>query len=257
MEQSTPKKIHARNSVCRLCGGAYESRHMLRILGKTGIDKNLPSKIHHACGITISEADCITKLICRKCEGFVVKVSEFKQKSQDIQIELELEQKCSVKRCMELSPSCKQPSKRVATEIRGQTSAKQLTFGEKPAQSNEDDHEESMEEASSFLRLQNAEEESTSQPVVHEQDLRINEDAQIIRALNSKPCDVIAEIIRKHSPKVLSALKLAIIEEINTACQKLCRRSDGSVLYGNSYESLNLIVCGMKSKGTFPLLFIS
>ena len=37
---------------------------------------------------------------------------------------------------------------------------------------------------------------------------------------------------------MLSSLRLFINEEINTACQKLCRCSDGSVLYGQSYESL-------------------
>ena len=39
---------------------------------------------------------------------------------------------------------------------------------------------------------------------------------------------------------MLAALKLAITDEIATACQSLCRRSDGSVLYSsrNSYESL-------------------
>ena len=41
--------------MCRHCGGAYESRHMIRVLGKSGIEKNLPAKIHHVCGITISE----------------------------------------------------------------------------------------------------------------------------------------------------------------------------------------------------------
>ena len=242
MEPSTPKKIHARNSVCRCCGGLYESRHMLRIFRKSGIDKNLPSRIFHACGIAISETDCLPKVICRKCEGFIFKVNDFKQKCQNIQMGLEHEQKCSVKRCTELSPSCKQPSKRVATdEIRGQTSAKQLTFGKKPALSFEEERSESVEEACpSMLELENSEEESTSLPEVRDQadpDRQICED-QIIAALNSKEAHDSAEIIAKHCPSVLSALKLIITEEISSACQKQCRRSDGSVLYGNTYESL-------------------
>lgn len=241
MEPSTPKKLHPRNSVCRLCGDANESRHMLRVLGKSGIEKNLPAKIHYACGITISEADCLPKLVCRKCESFVFKVSDFKQKSGNIQSDLELEQKCSVKRCTELSPSCIQPSKRAATEIHGKTSAKQLVFGQKPVQTNEGDHEEPMgEESSSALGLNNAEEveESNTLPeVVCEQELQVN-DNLIIRALNSKSPSNVAEIIREHCPHVLSSLRLLISEEINTACKKLCRRSDGSVLYGHSYQSL-------------------
>ena len=67
------------------------------------IDKNLPAKIHDTCDIMISEEDCCTKLVCRKCEAFVSKVSEFKRKSQNIQIEFKMEQKCSVKHCTELS----------------------------------------------------------------------------------------------------------------------------------------------------------
>ena len=94
MEPSTPKKLHPRNSMCRLCGGAYETRHMLRVLGKSGIEKNLPAKIHYVCGITISEADCLPELVCRKCEEFVFNVSDFKQKSENIQSELVLEQNC-------------------------------------------------------------------------------------------------------------------------------------------------------------------
>ena len=38
MAQSTPKNIYIRNSVFSLCSGAYKSPHMLRILGKTGIN---------------------------------------------------------------------------------------------------------------------------------------------------------------------------------------------------------------------------
>ena len=236
MEPSTPKKFHPRNSVCRLCGDAYESRHMLRVLGKSGIDKNLPEKIHYACGITISEADCLPKLVCRRCESFVFKVSDFKQTSGNIQSELELEQKCSVKRCTELSPSCTKPTKRAATEIHGKTSAKQLVFGQKQFQTNEGDHEEPMEEESSSAPgLNNAEEVEESTPeVVCEQ---IN-DNLIIGALNSKSPSNVVEIIREHCPEVLSSLRLLISEEMNTACQKLCRRSDGSVLYGHGYPSL-------------------
>lgn len=101
--KSTPKKIYVRSSVCRLCGGANESRHMLRVLSKTGLEKNLPSKVHYACGITINDGDFLTKLIYRKCETFIHKVCDFKQQCQNMQTKLELEQYCSVKRCMEFN----------------------------------------------------------------------------------------------------------------------------------------------------------
>ena len=72
----------------------------------------------------------------------------------------------------------------------------------------------------------------------HQDDDENNLGAIITGALNSRPTDAMAEIIRTHCPSVFLALKSAIAAEVSTACQKLCRRSHGSVLYGNSYESL-------------------
>ena len=157
--KSTPKKIYIRSSVCRLCGGANESRHMLRVLSKTGLEKNLPSKVHYACGIAINNGDCLTKLICRKCEAFIHKVCDFKQKCQDMQTKLELdEQYCSVKRCMELLPSCKQPAKRSAGKSRGEASAKQLLFGETSTEVSKSDQQEFVEKADPSSIVNNAQE---------------------------------------------------------------------------------------------------
>ena len=61
----------------------------------------------------------------------------------------------------------------------------------------------------------------------------------IIRAAKSKNAVVVADIIKKHCPSVLSAHKLSIADEINSSCKKLCKRSGGSVLFGTSYDSLN------------------
>ena len=131
----------------------------------------------------------------------------------------------SVKRCTKLLPSCIQPSKRAATEIHGKTSAKQLMFGQKPVQTIDGDHEE----PTSALGFSNAEEVEESAPeVVCEQEIQVDTNV-IIGALKSKSPSIVAEIIRKHCPQVLSSLRLLISEEINSACQKLCRRSDGSV----------------------------
>ena len=88
--KSTPKKIYIRSSVCRLCCGANESRHMLRVLSKTGLEKNLPSKVHYACGIAINNGDCLTKLICRKCEALIHKVCDFKQSVRICKLNLNL-----------------------------------------------------------------------------------------------------------------------------------------------------------------------
>ena len=110
-------------------------------------------------------------------------------------------------------------------------------FGETPTQNNEGDIEEPMEkDSSSFLKPKNAKGTEQS-PEVCGQEHLINVN-QIIGALNLMPPSNAAGIIKKHCPNVLSAIGLLISEEVSTACKKLCRRSDGSVLYGNYHESL-------------------
>ena len=79
---STPTKISARNPVCRLCGGSYESRYMLRIFSKAGSTKDLCSKVNKTCGIKISEDD--TKSVSQQwCVGLALRslrkwISSFK-----------------------------------------------------------------------------------------------------------------------------------------------------------------------------------
>ena len=68
-------------------------------------------------------------------------------------MQIQLEQQCSVKRCVELSPSCKLPPKRSTSELRrfAESSSNQLNFGEAPAQAIQ---REPMKEANpSFLPL--------------------------------------------------------------------------------------------------------
>ena len=110
-------------------------------------------------------------------------------------------------------------------------------FGETPTQNNEGDTEEPMEkDSSSFLRPINAEGAEQS-PEARGQE-RLIDVNQIIGPLNLMPPSNAAGIIKEHCPNVLSAIRLLISEEVSTACKKLCRPSDGSVLYGNNYESL-------------------
>ena len=90
MEESTPK----------------ESRHVTRVFGraskKEGSKEDLASKIRNVCGIVITVRDSLSTLICMKCDGFVSKASDFRQRC--MQMQLQLEQQCSVKRCVKLSP---------------------------------------------------------------------------------------------------------------------------------------------------------
>lgn len=243
MEELTPKKITARSSVCRLCGCCYESRHMLRIFGKSGSDKDMCSKVKETCGIRITEDDSCSKLICRKCEAFVFKMSDFKQRSKNMQIGIE--QPCSVKRCVKLSPLSKQPSKRlyVAEEPTPATSAKKLLSYCTPsaAQGDLDVGGVTTAEAPTSFVLPKPQEGLKNTPLLETREFLLNEDQKqkIIQAAKSKQAVVVADIIKKHCPNVLSALKLAIADKINSTCKKLCKRSDGSVLFGTTYESLN------------------
>ena len=74
MEESTPKKVHPRNLICRLCCDAFESRHLTRVFGraskKEGSKEDLASKIRNVCGINITESDSPSTLICRKPHPF-------------------------------------------------------------------------------------------------------------------------------------------------------------------------------------------
>ena len=59
--RSTPKKVHPRNLICRLCREPFESRHLTRVFGraskKEGGKEDLSSKIRNVCGIDITESD--------------------------------------------------------------------------------------------------------------------------------------------------------------------------------------------------------
>ena len=83
MEESTPKEVHPRNLICRLCCEAFESRHLTRVFGraskKEGSKEDLSWKIRNVCGIEITESDSLSTLICRKCDGFLSKASDFRQ----------------------------------------------------------------------------------------------------------------------------------------------------------------------------------
>jgi hypothetical protein len=107
--QETPKKITARSSVYRLCGSCYESHRMCRILNKT---ENMCAKIKETCKINVTEDDNLSKMMCRNCKTFVNKMCAFVEKCQNMQVGME--HSCSVKRCVELSPSVVPPSKRLS-----------------------------------------------------------------------------------------------------------------------------------------------
>ena len=89
-----------------------------------------------------------------------------------------------------------------------------------------------MKEANpSFLPLASVLQDET--PSLPDASKLIDDDTEeFIRVANTQPA-VIADVIKQRSPSVIASLKLVIKDEIAAACQTLCRRSDGSVLYSS------------------------
>ena len=56
----------------------------------------------------------------------------------------------------------------------------------------------------------------------------------IVQAVRHKDATVL--VLKDHCPNVVKELKKTISEELKTSCAKLCKRSQGSVLYGNDYD---------------------
>ena len=233
-ENMTPKKICVRSLCCCSCGSSYQSRYMIRIFGKSGIEKDLCAKIVSTCGVTIRNDDySSSKLICKNCEAFISKMVDFRKKCQSMQVEEE--QSCSVKRCIEISPSCKQPSKRLAQlpkQAAPCTAAKTLIFQSetapvKPARP-------------TLFILPMPEEETNLQQLFETHDLPLTEiqNKKIILTANTKQPVVVAGTIARECPSVLSTIKLSIADELKSACKNLCRRSGGSKLYDKSYNNL-------------------
>ena len=60
----------------------------------------------------------------------------------------------------------------------------------------------------------------------------------IVQTISHKDAAVLVAILKDHCPSVVKELKKTVSEEFKTLCAKLCKRSHGSVLYGNDYDSM-------------------
>ena len=132
-----------------------------------------------------------------------------------------MEQSYSVKRCLELSPSVKPPSKRlsVSTDQEASRLVKKTLFTSKTTLTPSE----------------------TTQPFIqesHEPMLNEDQKQKIIRAAESKQPVVLAHIIKEHCPVVLELLKKSITDDVSSSCKNLCKRSNGSVLFGTTYQCL-------------------
>ena len=184
------------------------------------------------CGVVIrNEANSSSKLICRNCEAFISKMVDFRKKCQSMQVVEEVS--CSEKRCVDISPSSKQPAKRSAQyeQAKPCTVAKTLIFqseglGAPPT-------------PTQFIVPMPEEKNNRQHPFeIHDLPLTENQKRKITVAANTKQPFVVAGTIFKECPGVLSSVKLSIANELKSACQSLCKRSGGSELYDKNYNSM-------------------
>jgi len=156
---------------------------------------------------------------------------DFIQRGQAIQTQVE-QTEYSVKRCVNLSPSSQQTTKRVPSAARtsrtARTSARQLSFATAPA-----------DETQVRVLLPKPTAGMTCSPLPDAETLlNDSEQQKLMSAVKSKYPTVVAEIVKEYCPSILASIKKTITDEINASCRSLCKRSGGSVLYGNHYESL-------------------
>ena len=96
----------------------YMLRYMLRIFSKAGLSRDQYSKVYKTCGIKISEDDTRSSVLCRSGVTFVDKMDQFIRGAQFVNnTPSDLNSEYSVKRCVQLSPSSRQPSKRLSKDI--------------------------------------------------------------------------------------------------------------------------------------------
>ena len=194
------------------------------------------------------DKDHTNKMLCRQCVAFMNKMEDFIVKAQSLQEKPPGE--LSVKRCM-LQSATQQPSKRIHQINQSQlSSAKQLTFTtttteadvtvETKAFSNTQSQIGNRQAVINIVPKQSSEAGcSLNNNLEADESLLTERQQQLItRSSNTRYATVLADILAEHCPTVVNAIKKLICKEKRKSCEKLCRRSHGSVLFGKDYESL-------------------
>ena len=220
--EATPTKIFARNPVCMLCSESKDSRHVVKIFSKAGVSQELCRKVEYSCGISIADTDTKSKVLCRACITFLNRMYQFIIRARSLQNNDDDIPGYAVKRCVQMSPSSSQQSKRLTSGP--SRSAKQLFY-------------EEGQGPTSILPNPN---QCPDGPVNVDRGLQLSAKQQqmIVCAVNCKDAFVLATILKEHCANVVDALLKLLRKDIRSSCSNLCKRSGGSVLYGNNYESL-------------------
>ena len=125
---TTPQKKYSSlgEKFCRLCGSEKDVDRSTNVFSKSGIRKNLGKPISELLQVSIKEDDGLPSNICRQCEGKVLGFSEFK--SSVINMQIQLKQSVTAKRCKVFSPTL-EPEQKVRV-VENRSSARSLTFAD-------------------------------------------------------------------------------------------------------------------------------
>jgi len=170
-------------------------------------------------------------------------MSDFRETCK--QAQSNFQEHSSVKRCPEISPSSRPHVKQARTEK--VTAAKKLFSSTSDTSSSSSQSEVTINSSadSKFISVHYipiiAPKPSHSRPEAgqsfkSEMTILFLSDSQqqkIVRAANTKQASAVAHIIKEHCPNVLSEIKKAIVNDINSSCQSLCKRTNGTYLYGS------------------------
>ena len=201
---------------------------MVKVFGKAGVSQELASKIESTCAVSLRESDYKLNSVCRKCINFVNKMYDFVKKTRSVNQTIYLQPTdVSVKRCIDVSPSSCQQTKRKSTT---QVTAKELFPPSQTANANEDPM--SQDEV---VPIMDGEHNSTA---VNEATLTITQQRMLVSAVNSRDAAVVAMILHDYCTNVVKELDGPRFKDIESSCAKLCKRKGGSVLHGHDYESL-------------------
>ena len=243
MTEVTPKKIYPRKgtqnqSECRLCMKLSDNNYLIKILSKIGKSKGLCEKIKRTCGINIEETDFLPKVICRNCDKFIEKISNFHKTCQ--QTQFELRQNVSVKR-MHLSPGIKTTKRHDASyetsEHREAQSKKRLPFGITPLKelnvNNTSNYHTQLPQ--NFVAIQpigcdtNVQDENRI-PTINYHKIGI--------ALKTMQPAVIANAVLE-TPSIEAEVKKSLLQKLETSCKNICKRKGKiSVLLDTSFTGI-------------------
>ena len=123
---TTPQKIYSSlgDKYCRLCGCEKDVDRSTNVFSKSGIRKNLAKTISELLQVSIKEDDGLSSNIRHQCEGKLFGFSEFK--SSVINMQSQLKQSVTAKRCKVFSPNL-EPDQKVRV-VENRSSVRSLTL---------------------------------------------------------------------------------------------------------------------------------